>query len=518
MPTIIQGEPGTQSFDDPNKTYDYEYPEGLDLSPTSELSKKLVNKILERARTSQNYMSRRHKSWNKIDETLSVYTPLDEEELKSVAKDDRKPVSIVFPYSHAILESLISYMLAAFYQTPVFEYEGHGPEDVIGATLMTKAVDLHCTRTKVALALHTMFRDAFAYGLGITVASWKTEHGLVYRKQKKGFLSAISGGFRQTGEAKVEEEALLFEGNYLINIDPYKALLDPNVPIQNFQESEFFGWVENTNKMTILSEEASSDEDIFNARYLNHMRNARTAIMDRDSSKREVRFGGKPDDNSSSTNPVDRIHMYVNLIPKEWKLGDSEYPEKWYFQVAGDGLLLQVKRLGLGHNKYPAAVCAPDYDGYSTSPISRLEMLFGLQGTLDWLFNVHIANVRKAVNDMFVYDPYMINSRDLENPHNGWLIRTRRPVWGKGVKDAIQQLNVNDITRQNIGDSSWVVQWMQKIGSTDGSIMGDMRQGGPDRLTGAEYQGTKQGGLNRLERMAKIIGLQAMQDIGYFFA
>jgi hypothetical protein len=210
--------------------------------------------------------------------------------------------------------------------------------------------------------------------------------------------------------------------------------------------------------------------------------------------------------------------MYVNLIPKEWKLGPEEYPQKWYFQIAGDNLVIQAKPINLGHGMYPAAVCAPDYDGYSTAPVARLEMLFGLQGTLDWLFNVHIKNVRKAINDMFVYDPYLINSKDLENPKDGWLIRTRRPAWGKGVKDAISQLNVNDVTRNNIADSGFLVQWMQKIGGVDDSMSGSLRQGGPERLTGAEFQGTRQAGMARLERMAKIIGWQAMQDIGFFFA
>ena len=199
-------------------------------------------------------------------------------------------------------------------------------------------------------------------------------------------------------------------------------------------------------------------------------------------------------------------------------MGSGEYPEKWYFQIAGDSIVIQAKPMGLNHNMFPVTVCSPDFDGYSTAPIARLEMLYGLQGTLDWLFNTHIANVRKAINDMFVYDPYLINSKDLENPQEGWLIRTRKPAWGKGVKDAIQQLNVQDVTRQNIADSSWLVQWMEKIGSTDGAMMGSLRQSGPERLSSAEYQGTKQGAFSRLERMAKVIGMQSMQDIGYFFA
>ena len=59
---------------------------------------------------------------------------------------------------------------------------------------------------------------------------------------------------------------------------------------------------------------------------------------------------------------------------------------------------------------------------------------------------------------------------------------------------------------------------MQKIGAADDATMGSLRQGGPERLTGKEFEGTQKGAFGRLERMAKIIGWQAMHDMGYIFA
>ena len=519
MPNILMGEISSSqaSMSSVSGKYDYEYPDDLDLKPDSSLHKKLVGRVLERARVSHTYMSRRYRAWNNIDKTLTAYMPLDDAEIMSKESDIRKPVSIVFPHTHAIMDSLLSYMLAAFTQSPMFEYEGQGPDDVLGAILLTKINDLHCSRNKVGLGLHTKFRDAFAYGIGIVVPTWVTKYGKVTRPQDTGFISSITDKFKKTGSKVVTEDKLLFEGNDLVNIDPYKALMDPNVAAQKVQDGEFFGWVETTNLMSLLDLEKQND-DYFNVKYLKDVKTHRTAITSEDPSAREIKTGGRPKDNSSVLTPVDVIHMYITIIPKDWDLGDGEYPEKWYFQIAGDCLVIQAKPLGLNHDMFPVAVCAPDFDGYSTAPIARLEMLYGLQGTLDWLFNVHIANVRKAINDMFVYDPYLINSKDLENPQEGWLIRTRKPAWGKGVKDAIQQLNVQDVTRQNIADSGWLVQWMEKIGSTDGAMMGSLRHGGPERLTSTEFQGTKQGAFSRLERMAKVIGMQSMQDIGYFFA
>jgi hypothetical protein len=304
----------------------------------------------------------------------------------------------------------------------------------------------------------------------------------------------------------------------LDNIDPYKSLPDPNVPIDQVQKGEFFGYLDSTNYMNLLSDERL-DEDLFNVKYLKHVVDKKSSIYTLDASAREDRYtGGVVRKAHSVTSETDVIKMFVKIIPRDWKLGDSEYPEKWEFWLASDAVIVKAKPLGLDHDKFPIATAAPDFDGYSTTPISRMEVLYGLQHVLDFLFNSHITNVRKAINDMFVVDPYIVNVNDLKSPKPGKIIRTRRPVWGKGVKDAVQQLGVVDITRANIQDGSWIMDAMEKIGATDNTMMGGLRKGGPERLTGAEFEGTRSGAFSRMERVARIVGIQAMQDIGYFFA
>lgn len=466
--------------------FQYEYPNGLDLKPGNPFHDKLVTKLLEYANESAKSMGTRFSSWNEMDQLLTAYKWVDDDEKQVVQNDPRKPVSIVFPYTYAVLETLQSYMMTAFFQDPMFRYEGYSPEDVLGAILLEKVVNLHCNKFKVMLNLHTMFRDNFAYGIGPVAPIWK-----VHNNGK-------------------------FEGNALINIDPYKYLPDVNVSVDQVQDGQFVGWISQTNYMDLLSEE-QHDDDMFNVRYIQLLGNRSTAVQS-DQSGRDIRTGATKS-TADKFKPVDEIPIYVKLVPSEWGLGDGEYPEKWFFRLAADSIIITARPAGFNHDKFPVAVCASDYDGYSATPLSRLEILSGLQGVLDWLFNSHISNVRKAINDMIIYDPYLVNARDLEDPQPGKLIRMRRPAWGQGkIGESIQQLAVQDITRANISDSNWIVNWMQKIGGTDDAAMGALRQGGPERLTKAEFQGTSSGAVSRLERIARVIGLQSMQDIGEFFA
>ena len=518
MPYIIQGEPGSWKDDlYGREKYEYSYPNNLDLHPESDFHKALRNKIWSRARESRTEMSKRFSSWRQIDKTLTVYMPTKDYEQAIQKKDDSKPVSIVFPYSYSMLEALLTYMSMAFFQDPIFQYDGVEDDDTVGAMLMELVVKLHCAKNKVPLNIHTVFRDAIAYGVGVAIPEWSRRYG---RKAVKHQQVIESGLGTETIEDMQFEEGLLFEGNSLSNISPYMWLPDPSVSSSEVQKGEFVGWVERDNYMNLLSREPEPGSGLFNVRYLKHKGDKRSTLAI-DQSARADKFGGGADLHRSSTgvtNPVDVIKMYVTLIPKDWKLGPSEYPQKWYFELAADDIIIACERADHNHGLYPMAIASPEYDGYSITPIGRMEILYGLQHTLDFLFNSHISNVRKAVNDMLVVDPYLVNIEDLRDPQPGKLIRLRRPAWGRGVDKVVQQLQVQDITRANIADSAYVTQWMDRISGADQSMQGALRQGGPERLTSAEFQGTRGSAVSRLQRISMLLSMQFMQDVGTMFA
>lgn len=518
MPNIVTGSSYRQGMSFYDVNYDYDYG-GLTLKPGSlggKLHKRIVTEVMDKARASHSVISNRFSSWRDIDKLLTTYVAPSEDDKQVKAADPNKPTTIVFPYSYAVLETMLTYLSNAFFQDPIFRYSGSSPEDTLGAIMLELTVQKHCQRNKVALSLHTMFRDMLAYGIGPVAPAWEVRTGMRRVQRAQGtFQDTIN---RLIGRRPVEqmEEGVLFEGNVLHNIDPYCVLPDPSVSAHNIQKGEFFGWVENTNLTTLLSRE-KVDENYFNVRYLHHIQDRRVDFG-LNNSARDTKHKISADAMQDKTKLCQVVHMYIDLLPAEWGLGESAYPEKWLFSVAAGEVVVQARPLNLNHGMYPVTMAAPDYDGYSVAPISKLETQYGLQHTLNWLFNSHITNVRKALNDMFVVDPYMINIKDLQTPEPGKLIRMRRPAWGRGVRDAVMQLSVSDVTQNHIGNASWIINWMNNLVGTDESMMGSMRQGGPERLTKAEYQGTRQSSMSRLEHMAKVVSMQAMQDIAYFFA
>lgn len=497
--------------------FDYEYPRGLNLKPTTPFHDALLERVMTRARDSQRHMSRRYGQWREIDKVLRTYVPPEQAE-KGEDKEGKTSMqkTIVIPQSNAILETLLTYMMSAFLQDPIWKYEGVGPEDVLGAELMTHVVQQQALRNRVGLSLHTQWRDSFAYGIGVTSPVWDRRIGKRTRVREKGFMDVLRDMFYIEERGRdVEEDVLIYEGNKLLNIDPYSYLPDPQAPAHDVQSAEFVGWIEKTNIMSLLNRDKDEGDYLFNGLYA-QLVDGRSGLITHGSYSD---FGRREySETTLSNNPVDIVWMYVDLIPRQWELGGSQYPETWLFGVAGDKVIVAAQPLGLDHGMKPITVCAPDYDGYTANPTSRLSTIHDIQTLTDFLYSSHVQNVRKAINDMIVLDPHIINYYDVANPEPGKLIRARRAAWGKNLlKDSIFQLPVNDVTQNHIADAMHLTEISQHVTGATDLAAGKMTPR-TSRVSAAESNRLSQSALSRLEKMARVISMQSMQPTGMMFA
>ena len=488
----------------------YNYPRKLKLRPDEENHRKLLGKLTDYARRSHTQMVEKHGIWEKLDDVLQVFflrpdraNSRDKRKRTTDRNENDEEFQIVMPVSYANLEMLLTYMTSAFWHHPMFKYEGVGPEDTLGALLMQHVIDSQMRKNKGALALHTHWRDGFVYGFGAVAPYWKETWGYKTELKTEGMFSKARQLFLPTRtERRRSEYGLLYEGNALESIDPYAFLPDPKVPISEIQSGEFLGWTVHSSYHTLLTQERD-DDDLFNVKFLHPKNNYPSAF---------TRMAGH---NLTPTGEgmVDVLWMYVDLVPQEWDLGRGKYPEKWLFGVAGDMVIIEARPVGADHEMYQCAVCAPDYDGHSMLPMSRMEVSYDLQKLIDFMHTSHVANMRKAVNDMIIYDPWSLNSADMANPGAGKLIRTTRAMWGKGaVSQTYGQLQINDITRANIGDANVLKQFASEAVGTTDIARGEVQRTGA-RVSSAEATGARQLVLARFERTARIIFEQSHRDI-----
>lgn len=506
----------------------YKYPLDLDLRPGSKMHEYLVNEIRNRAKASYEVLAGARAQWRELDWTLSAYVPLSTEESVIKARDFRKPCSTVVPFSYAARETFMTYMSSAFLAEPIHRVTGAGDlESEVGAACMERLLSAQHKQFKSGLKLMTQWSDAFTYGLGLVTPVWSKRWGTRQTKDivdqvLLALLGTDSDGLGIGDEILYEEEdVLLFEGNELINIDPYNFLPDPNRSINELQKSEFLGWIQRTNAMELLEREQDPEERLFNGEYARMLADdgvGHSLYWGQDESGRDTRYG--TDDiaqgvhqNLSSTS-LDRIVFFWKLIPAEHGLSDHEQPQIWQFSLAADEVLVQAHPLGLDHGMFPIAAAAPSTNGHEVCPVSYLATTFGIQQIVDFWISSHVHNVRKAINDMWVIDPSKIEIKDLMTGGPGKILRVKPGGFGQGNIDQwVKQLQVTNVTSGHLAELRSMIDMAREVlGITDITMgaMGNM----PERPTATGMQLAATNAVSRLQFIAMKVAVQAMYDLG----
>ena len=499
--------------------YEYQYPSGLDLQPGSELHETLRKEIMVRAEEAKEVMNRKASKWTELEKLMSVYVDMDAAEKAIKAKDPRKPLPIVVPAAFAMVETNMSFLVKAFLDaSPIHALQPRGPEDAYGTILMELLIDWQVQQFRNDLAHYRVFRDANIYGFGVSVIRWAEHWGW---KAPKPTEADLVLNYLDPNHRPADEWSMLTEGNEVTTLDPRLYWPDPNVPIENPQAAEFISWMELTNSMKLLEQER--DGFLFNCKYVGDIQST-SYLMDRHQKIENIIPAGVDSMIPNSiqggrqkTSPAHVLWMVINLVPKRWNLGASEYPEKWVFGLAGDRVIIQAAPLGLRHNRFPVAVAAPDTNGRDVTPLSRLELAQGLQSYMDWMMNAFMESQRVDINGRFLIDPSLVNMHDLADTSRRF-IRARRSQWGKGhLADAMTQLATTNATNGNIPAAATIMQFLKDTTGAVDNLQGIMQTRG-ERRSATEARSANVGAMTKLERMAWMISRRYMRDCGYLMA
>ena len=481
----------------------YTYPMKMDLRPSSQLHQSIVTKTMTRARDAESGMSPRYPKWDEIHKVLNNFINTDD--------SDDKPTNV--PISYLTMDTILSHWFQTFSDGPLLPYEGVGPEDNEAAMLAELLIDYQLRRSKAMLNVHTMFRDAIVCGFGVIHPKWQVETGMIRRMEEETIYSDLLGQMIPTGAQKeIREKGIIHEGNCFENVEPRTYYPDPNVAIQEIQKGEFVSWIEHTNYASLLETEKNSPEAWFNVRYLKGKSNAQSNLYS-GTGRYSVSETKGNTTKTGSTFPVDLLHMYIRLIPKDWKVGRNEYPEKWIITIAGDGLVVRCHPIALGHSMFPIAVCSPTYDGYSSAPISLLEIIHELVKEIDWLKSAHKHNVKNALYNRVIVDPYLVNYKSVVDNKPGGAITIREHAWGRGVENAVKQLTVTDVTHNHMNDVNLNADMIQRISGAVDSLQGFARSSG-ERRSATEMRDTRLSALGRVEKQVRLASIQALEDLG----
>ncbi len=486
------------------------------LIPGSEHHDFVLNYLLRRIKASSDQMHRFYDRWSLAERKAQAY--MSEKGYEKLLKDwnttDRAPgpAQVVIPYAFATRATIVTYMGRTFCsKTPILELQPTGNTTAMKAQVLSNIMDQQNSYQKLIARLYQWFMDGETYGVAIMRNMWTKEYGrrTIWRPP-----SALEQAYTQAPQVRDFKDGVIFEGNEVVNIDPFMFFPDPNVPMWEVaRRGEFVAWREFIGRHVLLTAER-----LGKVKYVKELKpeDCRLDVKSFDYSSRAMKSGGDGTAGANGGGDVRNFYQVdqgtFEIVPADLGLGPSYWPEKWLFTIIGGKQIIQAQPLDLDHGMHPVTVSEPYTNGYSFGSSGIVDYLGDVQDTISWMLNSHIRNVRATMNNMFVVDPSRVEIADLKRPEPGKIIRLKRNAIGTDVREAVHQLTVQDVTAQHIANLPIFIRVGDSIAAVNDTLRGQNATGG--RKTAAEIRSTGESSLSRLSTQAQKYSSQGLCDMG----
>lgn len=492
----------------------------MKLKHGGEQEKLILSALRTRLRQSAKTHSTRVTQWRKNEELFVAHIPeKDADAIRRNRRDTGTPeyTTLQIPYSYAVAMAAHAYWTTVFLsRSPVFQFMGNTDEGEDQVLAIEALHNYQVTRGRMLANLYVMFQDVPKYGEAWVSPYWRVDRQRVSQivEEEETYLGLIKTG--KMVKRRITQEIIGYEGNALFNLHPSKVFTDPRYPRNRFQDGEFI-MVEtelSRNQLVIGKEQGQ---------YINIEKIPQITRDDEQVTEVTEELSGAPilerpdtGDFTSFLDPKasDVFKVYeavVDIIPSAWKLGSSNFPEKWVFTVdKGFTTVVECRPLGNIHNKFPLAMIEIEPEGYSLYSRSLMEIYSPVQNTIDWLINSHFFNVRQVLNNQWLLDPSRIQERDLAQQTPGMAIRLKPAAYGSDVRTALMQLPVSDVTQNHLRDMSMMYDLGERLGVSD-QMQGVATPS--SRRTAQEIRGDQTFGVSRLKTMAEYFSATGISDL-----
>jgi len=488
------------------------------LVPESAFHDEIKKRVLDRLQMSERKMAQFYSRWAANEKKLQAYIDLPkyEQQLKEMSRKGEPPqiVSVVIPYSYATIWTIVTYMVHTFCgNKPIFPVSTYRGESAKAAGYMETVLQYNADHTRMISALFQFFMDAEQYGVGVLRPLWMEEYGMRTTWSEESLTGLLMPG---TARQKVRkrEKKKVSEYNEVVNVDPFQFFPDPRVPMaQVAKRGEFVFWRSFEGKHFIDKKKADglyfwteAVGSLPTGQNYGDGSSARSLIASGDASP------GDPRSRDHRAEPFHQIDQgTIEIIPADWGLGEGLEPEKWLFTIINKKQIVQCESLDYDHGEHPCVVIEPGTFGYGFGQPGTLDFLGPIQDSLSWFMNSHIYNVRTALNNMWVVDPSMIEMQDLKNPAPGKTIRLKRSAYGQDVKMALQQLQVQDVTKGHMESMQAFMRIGDALSAVNDNLRGIQESGG--RKTATEVRTSGEAGASRLAARARYISAQGITSL-----
>ena len=475
------------------------------ISPKNDkkLHDRLCTMLADRIRIAEREQQKQHDVWRMAEDMILTYVPASD--MDNARKNKRRGgeptyTTMLVPYTYAVLMSSHTYWTSVFFaRSPVHQYAGRHGEGEQKTQALEALISYNVDVGGMMGPYYIQLYDAGKYGVGVVGEYWDKE------------TIQTSYIVEEDGKVQVTEEIDGYEGGRIYNVSPWDFLPDPRVAVGRYQSGEF-----------VAIKRRFMWNDLVRRKRQGYITN-----LDFVTSSRGTEYPQQTDNLSVLERPIEEdfllqdassdvkhpslvngYEVYVDLIQKDWGLGQAEFPEKWVFTLTADKkLLLGAQPLGMRHGRFPFSVMEIEVEGYGAWNRGIPEIIEPVQNTIDWLLNVHFFNTRAILNNLFLVDPSRVVMRDLMSPTPGGVIRLKPEAYGTDLRTMFYQVPIADVTRSNFSDIGEMLQIGERTLGVNDQIMGAIQSGG--RKTATEVRTATGFGVNRQKTITEYLSATA---------
>lgn len=438
--------------------------------------------------------------------------------------DARKLQDITVPIVMPQVESAVAYQAGVYLTShPIFGVVST-PANQDSALQFETAIADQSIRYGWPRELIKVFRDGFKYNFGAAVVRWK-----------KTPLNKIvtDTSISQAGLAAIREYS--YGGNCIERIDPYNCFMDMTVaPANMHSEGEYFGWNTLMSRiqlkrlfavlnpdMTTSATDAfksafpgnSQDESDAQAYYspeINQYLNMHGYAQGDSNWGQWAGLVGSNTSKLSYKNQYVVTHFYCRALPSDF--GARGNTAKVYHAIIVNwSHVIFVEELNVGYEIMPTFIMQPYEDGLGYQTQSMLDNALPFQDMSSALWNMSLESKRRLVFDRLIYNPKLIDKKDIDPVSSVSRIPLRNASLAKDANDMQRAVYQIPYREDNTGTNLQMSEMISAMADqATGQNKVDRGQFQPGNKTKTEFQETMANSNSRQQLCALTIEHQFM--------
>jgi hypothetical protein len=485
-----------------------EFPDGATIEETdqplhvklrygTELHTKILDRLNARRKLSEDHIKTRYDAWDQVDEHVRCYIDLDRKRKRADGTTDADKYempfqyAVVVPFSYTVMTTRQTGMMSILTnRQPVIQLEARGDEDVRSVRgLETMIGDYDWRATRGFLTFYALCQDVDKYGLGAIYDTFEEEQGWMQVRNpiaQNPMVAALLKLLGMPAAPFIDKFGVVKEYNSWSSADPYNLWPDPRVPLSCIKQMEFIGHTVNRSYLHFLAKTLKKGGPYFNIDQINTALGTKADDGERRNQTRS-RNRNNPTKFTLDSNEDDDKGFYmtdlmqVKLIPRQWKLAPEEDPQIWQFAWLNEKLIVQANPQPFRHGQFSYSIAESNFDPHTLFNPGIIENLDGMQRIGNWMYNSHLENLIRYINNASIYGPSYIEEDDILSPGPAGHKRLTAAgealvARGYSISQFYQQEQVADLTRGHLQELEVVFDMIQRMAAINDPSMGQPTQ------------------------------------------